>query len=658
MPKFLARVVGWRLQYVLVIGFVLTATITIVVATMITNSVINGYLEHAEDARVGRDMDLANAFYNSKMNDITSMAGRLASGRTVQHNLAAASQGNEDAIAALQDGILAENSNLPSGTQRFAVITDLQGNSVTGQISSNGRTEQVPADTDWSALPIVSRALSEGKLQAATEVVPDSVLRWLGLDDQAHIPLLETEKAAPEPFDLREGTAGLVLMAVDPVLSEEGELLGSVLVGHLFNNDFTLVDRIKEVAGVDTVTIFFGDLRVSTNVLNEVGERVIGTRVSQEVYDQTLVDGEPFAGPAYVFNQWYITRYEPLYDHLGKVVGMLYVGAKQAAFQQLQDSFRRQVFFVGGASILLAVLLAIPLAWSISRPLTEMAAATRKVASGDWTVRVPVYGRGETGTLAQSFNTMVETLRETQEQLIQKEKLASVGQLAAGVAHEINNPLGSILLYADILRKETPEDNQQQAEDLDMIIRETTRCKTIVNDLLNFSRQNEVLAQDTDLNALLEELAQEASKQELFEGIDLLCDLEPDLPTIQADPLQLRQVFLNLMNNAAEAMPHGGQLTLRTRKGLAKGFITAEIQDTGVGISDENMKKLFTPFFTTKPIGKGTGLGLAIIYGIVKMHRGQISVSSEEGQGTTFTITMREKLPARPEKLEGSFVLQ
>jgi len=658
MPKFLARVVGWRLQYVLVIGFVLTATITIVVATMITNSVINGYLEDAEDARVGRDMDLANAFYNSKMNDITSMAGRLASGRPVLHNLAAGSQGDEDAISVLQDEILAENSNLPSGTQRFVVITDLQGKGVTGQVFSDGRIELVAANTDWSTLPIVNRALSEGKLQAATEVIPGSLLRWLGLDDQARIPLLETEKAAPEPFDPREGTAGLVLMAVEPVLSEEGELLGSVLVGHLFNNDFTLVDRIKEVAGVDTVTIFFGDLRVSTNVLNEAGERVIGTRVSQEVYDQTLVNGEPFAGPAYVFNQWYITRYEPLYDHLGKVVGMLYVGAKQAVFQQLQDSFRGQIFFVGGASILLAVLLAIPLAWSISRPLTEMAAATRKVASGDWTVRVPVYGRGETGTLAQSFNTMVETLRETQEQLIQKEKLASVGQLAAGVAHEINNPLGSILLYADILRKETPEDNQQQAEDLDMIIRETTRCKTIVNDLLNFSRQNEVLAQDTDLNALLEELAHEASKQELFEGIDLLCDLEPDLPTIQADPLQLRQVFLNLMNNAAEAMPHGGQLTLRTQKGQAKGFVIAEIQDTGVGISDENMKKLFTPFFTTKPIGKGTGLGLAIIYGIVKMHRGQISVSSEEGQGTTFTITMREKLPARPEKLEGSFVLQ
>jgi two-component system NtrC family sensor kinase len=658
MPKFLARVVGWRLQYVLVIGFALTAAITIVVATMITNSVINSYLEQAEDARVGRDMDLANAFYNIKMHDITSMAGRLASGRPMRHNLAAGSQGDENAIGALQDEILAENSNLSPGTQRFVVITDLQGNSVTGQISSEGQNEPVAAHSDWSALPIVSQVLSEGELQAATEIVPASVLRWLGLDDQAHIPLIPTEKAAPEPYDPREGTAGLVLMAVEPVISDEGELLGSVVVGHLFNNDFTLVDRIKEVAGVDTVTIFFGDLRVSTNVLNEAGERVIGTRVSQEVYDQTLVDGEPFAGPAYVFNQWYITRYEPLYNHLGQVVGMLYVGAKQAVFQQLQDSFRKQIFFVGGASILLAILLAIPLAWSISRPLTEMAAATRKVASGDWTVRVPVYGRGETGTLAESFNTMVETLRETQEQLIQTEKLASVGQLAAGVAHEINNPLGSILLYADILRKETPEDNQQQIEDLDMIIRETSRCKTIVNDLLNFSRQNEVLAQDTSLNALLEELAQEASKQELYEEIDLTCDLDPDLPTIQADPLQLRQVFLNLMNNAAEAMPEGGRLTLRTRKGDSKGFVTAEIQDTGVGISDENMKKLFTPFFTTKPIGKGTGLGLAIIYGIVKMHRGQISVSSKEGQGTTFRITLREKLPVSPEKPKASFVLQ
>jgi signal transduction histidine kinase len=287
-----------------------------------------------------------------------------------------------------------------------------------------------------------------------------------------------------------------------------------------------------------------------------------------------------------------------------------------------------------------------------------LAAATRKVAQGDWSVRVPAVGFQEMHTQAESFNTMVETLQVTQDQLIQQEKLASVGQLAAGVAHEINNPLGSVLLYADILAKETPKENEQQREDLQMIVREATRCKTIVNDLLNFSRQNEILAQDTDLNAMLSDLAREQSRQELYSQVEIGTDLEPDLGTIQADPLQLHQVFVNLMNNAAEAMPDGGELILRTQKGPAPGFVTIQIQDTGLGISEENMKKIFTPFFTTKPIGKGTGLGLAIIYGIVKMHRGQIDVQSEVGKGTTFTIILREKLSLEQELPKSGFVLQ
>ena len=252
--------------------------------------------------------------------------------------------------------------------------------------------------------------------------------------------------------------------------------------------------------------------------------------------------------------------------------------------------------------------------------------------------------------LARSFNTMVETLQDTQERLVQKEKLASVGQLAAGVAHEINNPLGTVLLYADILHKETPEDNKQQREDLQMIVREATRCKAIVNDLLNFSRQNEVLVQETDLNDLLREVVEEVSRQDLYRQVEVVADLEPDLPLIHADPFQLGQVFLNLMKNAAEAMPGGGRVILRTGTGPADGYVSVAVQDTGVGIPEENMKKLFTPFFTTKPIGKGTGLGLAIIYGILKMHRGQISVQSQVGEGTTFTVTLREQLPTQAEK--------
>jgi two-component system NtrC family sensor kinase len=657
MQKLLGRLTGRWLLPVLVASFGLTAAITVVVATLITYNVINDYLVEAQDKRVGRDMELAKAFYELKLDETAAISCRMARDARVIQHLLAALQGQAEAIQIIDEQIIHKTTVPIVGGTYFLVVLDAKGNLVASRaLRTNGDLSPLFTKGNWGELPIVRDVLSSGVGTAATEIIPAEFLAQVELDRQAHVELMDTPRAAPESFDPREGTAGLALTAVYPVQGQDGTVAGAVLAAYLFNSDFTLVDRIQEVAGVDTVTIFFGDLRVSTNVLNEAGQRAIGTRVSQEVFDQVLVDGEAFTGPAFVVNQWYITRYVPLYDHQGQVVGSLYVGAKQASFQQLVDSFRGQVFLIAGAAILLAMLIAIPLAWSISRPLTGLARATQAVARGDWSVRVPANGRGEMGMLAKSFNTMVETLQDTQERLVQKEKLASMGQLAAGVAHEINNPLGTVLLYADILHKETPEDNQQQREDLRMIVREATRCKAIVNDLLNFSRQNEVLTQETDLNDLLREMAEEVSPQDLYQQVELVTDLEPDLPPIQADPLQLRQVFLNLMNNAAEAMPGGGRLLLRSRKGPAAGFVSIQVQDTGVGISEENMKKLFTPFFTTKPIGKGTGLGLAIIYGIVKMHRGQISVQSQAGKGTTFTVTLRERLPTQAEK--GEVVLQ
>ena len=657
MQKLLVRLTGRWLLPVLVAAFALTAVITVAVATVMTYNVINDYLAEAQDARVGRDMDLAEAFYQFKLDETAAISYRMVRDLRVIHSLPAAAQGQAEAIQTIDQQIIHKITVPTVGGTYLLVVLDVEGDVVASRSrQTEGELSPIITQGHWGDLPIVREVLSSREGAVATEIIPAEYLAQVRLDERARIELLDTPRAAPEPFDPREGTAGLALIAVYPVQGENGRLIGAVLAAYLFNNDFTLVDHIKEVAGVDTATIFFGDLRVSTNVLDKTGQRAIGTRVSQEVFDQVLANGKAFTGPAFVVNQRYITRYEPLYDRLGQVVGSLYVGTKQASFQQLMDSFRGQVFLIAGATVFLAMLIAIPLAWSISRPLTDLAKATRRVSQGDWSVRVPANGRGEMGVLAMSFNTMVETLQDTQERLVQKEKLASVGQLAAGVAHEINNPLGTVLLYADILHKETPEDNQQQREDLQMIVREATRCKAIVSDLLNFSRQNDVLAQETDLNDLLREMAEEVSQQDLYQQVELVVDLEPDLPLIQADSLQLGQVFLNLMNNAAEAMPGGGRLILRTRKGPAAGVVTVQVQDTGVGISEENMKRLFTPFFTTKPIGKGTGLGLAIVYGIVKMHRGQISVQSQVDEGTTFTVTLRERLPTQAEK--GKVVLQ
>jgi len=264
--------------------------------------------------------------------------------------------------------------------------------------------------------------------------------------------------------------------------------------------------------------------------------------------------------------------------------------------------------------------------------------AHRRLAAGDMTVRMQTYGDGELAMLAYSFNSMAETLCRTQQALISKEKLASMGQLAAGVAHELNNPLGTIMLFADALLRELPPDSPHRS-DMEMILKEANRAKKIVADLLNFARQQEVLAQDTDLHALLDQSIESVRHQPTFAEVEIIRRYDPLASTIQADPAQLHQVFVNLLNNAAEAITGPGTITVTTRA-INNDCIEISIADTGCGIPEEHMDKIFTPFFTTKPPGMGTGLGLSIVYGIVKMHRGQITVQSKVGKGTTFTVML------------------
>jgi two-component system NtrC family sensor kinase len=643
MRRHINRLLGFRLQTTLVILFSLIALLTVGATALVTSKLIGDYLSGAQDRRVSRDMQLAEAFYEIKLEKISSTARRLASSASLVGALGRVAQGDTEAVGVLEESVANEIRSQSLTASHFITVLDADGYSVLGRTARSQGEVTSATPGDWSGLPVVSAAMTSGSDLAATEVIPGELLALLGLGEQARISIVHTPKAAPEPFDPREGTAGLTLTAVAPVLDEGGAVIGAVVVGHLFNNDFTIVDRIKEVAGVDTVTIFFGDLRVSTNVLDLEGERAVGTRVSQEVRDVVLIQGVGFTGPAYVVNENFITRYEPLRDHEGQIVGILYVGARQASFEELVYEFDARILMIALGSTLLAVMIAVPISRSITRPVENLAEANERVARGDRTVTVPVEGTGELAILARSFNSMVETLRTTEQQLIQSEKLASVGQLAAGVAHEINNPLGTILLFSDIMRKELPPDDPRR-DDVKMIIDEATRCKTIVSDLLNFARQNEVLAQSTDVNALLSETIEEIGVHPVLHDLEIIRRLDPDLPSIQADPAQLKEVFINLMTNAAEAMEGDGSLTIATSP-AEDGVVAIVFQDTGCGIPEENLSKIFTPFFTTKPIGKGTGLGLAIVYGIIKMHRGQIYVESEVGVGSTFTVTLPIRLP-------------
>ncbi|MBF0406956.1 MAG: histidine kinase [Candidatus Riflebacteria bacterium] len=239
-----------------------------------------------------------------------------------------------------------------------------------------------------------------------------------------------------------------------------------------------------------------------------------------------------------------------------------------------------------------------------------------------------------------------DELKKAQDELVQSEKLASLGQLSAGVAHELNNPLGGILLFSNLLLERLREQQKEGGvpEEIEVIVKEATRCRNIVRGLLNFARQSKLQKSKIAVEELLSEIL-EIEKRSAPNNIIFVTHFDKSLPRLMLDPVQVRQAFTNIIHNAVEAMPDGGTLSVTTRYISASQQAEINFADTGTGISEEFLTKLFTPFFTTKGIGKGTGLGLAISYGIIKMHRGGITVQSAVSKGTTFTVL----LPAEQE---------
>ena len=239
----------------------------------------------------------------------------------------------------------------------------------------------------------------------------------------------------------------------------------------------------------------------------------------------------------------------------------------------------------------------------------------------------------------QELSTYVQQLKESQEQLIQAEKLTSLGQMAASIAHEINNPLAGVLVYTQLLSKKVAGDTLKEEEALDYLSKmesEVSRCSRIIRNLLDFARQTEPMLRLVDINQVIEQVLAMVGHQAQLQNVEVVKEFSPSLPKVMADFDQLQQIFTNLTLNAIKAMPDGGRLTIRSS--AVDSEVRIDVQDTGCGISKENMGKLFTPFFTTKAKGKGVGLGLAVAHGIIERHKGRIKVQSEVGKGTTFSV--------------------
>ncbi|MEW5984717.1 MAG: ATP-binding protein [Acidobacteriota bacterium] len=293
-------------------------------------------------------------------------------------------------------------------------------------------------------------------------------------------------------------------------------------------------------------------------------------------------------------------------------------------------------------TLVLAVYVANFLGRQIVGPLTRFVDVTQRIASGDFTPLMPARRyRDEFSNLSLAINRMLQELEHRYQVMVESHKLRAVGTLTAGIAHELNNPLNNITLTASTLRQfHSKLDEPQRLEMLDELVAEADRSQKIVRNLLDFTRQTETAIEPLNLRSLIQDVVGLAQNQVKLHGCTLELHVPPDLPAIHGDRNLLRQVFLNLLLNALDAIDKGGRIQVTADAGREPGFVVTDVADNGTGIPPHMIGAIFDPFFTTKATGKGTGLGLSMSRGIVRQHGGDIRVRSRPGAGSTFSVLL------------------
>ncbi len=327
-------------------------------------------------------------------------------------------------------------------------------------------------------------------------------------------------------------------------------------------------------------------------------------------------------------------------------IGKVRIGLSLKELNQATQAIRQKIFLIALLLIFLGSLLAVIFSRRITRPIQKLSEGAMIIGEGDLNHKIEITSSDEIGRLAERFNQMSQNLKDKLAQMVNQEKLASIGRLASGVAHEIGNPLSSLLIDAKMLRDRLKEDPEVR-ESLEAIIDQAERMKGIMRNLLDFSRPSSVELESVDIKEAVDRTMALVSPQLRKSRVELSLEVPQNLPRVKASKDQLIQVFINLIINAMEAMPTGGGLRivaqpLTTGPQLSAKADSLEIRftDTGVGIPQENLDKIFDPFFTTKPVGQGTGLGLAISYQIISKLGGNIEVESMQGKGTTIIIKL------------------
>jgi len=656
------KIPHFSLRKKIILSFLLVILLGGIITLILGSRLIRNTLISQAQDKVKHDLSSAWMVFNERVSDIKEFVSLTSERERLEDSLK-----NKDYVP------ISECLNQLRKKYRLDIlnVTDPKG-VVIIRTRNPGQTGDNQSQDE-----IIKKALSK-EVTASPQIISRELLLREGkeLADKAVIEIKPTPKAAKSSKN--KETSGMILKAASPILDEDNNLLGVLYGGVLINRNYEIVDRVKYMVykgeqykghETGTATIFLNDLRIATNVKNKDDLRAIGTRVSEKVSDAVLKNGKSYIDRAFVVNNWYITAYEPIKNLENQIIGILYVGMLEKPY--IDIAHKVMITFTFMASMLVILLLVL-LYFSTNRiidPLLKIVEATQKIASGDLSHKVEVTSTDEIGYLAESFNKMTDDLdaankkllewgktlekkveertkelREMQAHLIQSEKLASLGKLAAGVAHEINNPLAGILIYSHLILEDIDKDNPYH-DNLRKIVKETTRCKEIVKGLLEFARPKEPETSLVNINDIVEKALSIMETKTLFQNITIKKKYFSSLPKITADSAQLQQVFINIIINAAEAMEGNGSLTIKTGIDRQSNTIHIHFRDTGPGIPEDVKNRLFEPFFTTKEVGKGTGLGLAISYSFIRKHKGTLDVQSKVGEGSTFIV----KLPVKNE---------
>ena len=618
--------------------------------------------------KVGSDMITANGYFERVRMGVGGDVAALAASSRLARGL-------EEGFAAHFAGLLGELAD-----QRgldYLIYLNPDGVPV---VSSRGALPPPESRHDW---PAVAAALAGDEHVTVERFAPEALWEIAPeLQARALQPLVPTVAAAPDPRVAED--RGMVIQAAAPVLEAGGELIGVLEGGVLLNGNLDLVDRINEIVYREgalplgsrgTATLFLGDTRIATNVRLFEGERALGTRVSQAVRDQVLGRGELWLGTAFVVNDWYVSGYEAIEDGRGERIGMLYVGFLEAPLRRAMHQAMLALFGLFVVISIAGTIFSLRWAHSVFQPIERMNQVIQRVELGESDARVgPVASRDELGRLAGEFDHLLdtlaakraelqrwadeldrkvaertaelreanETLRRAQQQLVMSEKLAAIGELTAGVAHEVNNPVAVIQGNLDVLHEVLGPAAAPVKDEIRLIRQQVERIRLIVTKLLQFARPGDFAGyvETVELGGVIQDCLVLTRHNVDKAGIEVQLELAATQP-VEINRSELQQVLINLIVNASQAMAEGGRLTLASEDWLAddgeRVGVVLRVRDTGYGIAAEHLASIFDPFFTTKK-ESGTGLGLSVTYAIVERYGGRITVDSRPGEGTTFSV--------------------